>query len=159
MFKKVSQGNLPSTEWHAETLGYGCRYNQGLQLIKHVPLSNLQASYKCLVLLSCRIFSSLTLPELGRDPRKPQCHVGPAGVERVLPQASQQTLSTSPHRGRQGLCTSPFQRAILTGGAVHFMPWGKQVELNNNYTFSNFNVCEQIQKDEKVPTLLDELNV
>ena len=36
---------------------------------------------------------------------------------------------------------------------------GKEVELNYNYTFFNFNVCGQTQADEKVPTFLDKLNV
>lgn len=147
---------MPSTEWHAETMWVQ------LRSVAHKTCPFIQSPGFLKKKKKPGTFglqNSLQF-DTSRARQRPQCHLGPVGVERVLPWASQQTLSHESTQGQTGTSTHPPSREPSPlDGAVHFMPWGKQVELNNNYTLSNFNACEQTQKDEKISAPLDELNV
>lgn len=147
MFKEVSQCDFPRTEWHAETLWVQIR---SVAQIQSPGFLKMPGTFGLQNFLQFDTSSAR---------QKPQCHLDPAGVERV-PWTSQQTLSHESTQGQTGISAQlPSKEPSPLDGAVHFMPWGKQVELSNNYTLSNFNACEQTQKDEKIPTPLDELNV
>lgn len=91
--------------------------------MKHSLSSNHQAGYKCLELSGYRLFSSSALSELGRDLRKPQCHLAllmlRASKHRVVSLSRGQTATSDSH-------TAHFLVAFLTGEAMDSMPGGNR---------------------------------